>query len=307
MSDLASNVAAAMAATPAAPAAPTATAPVESAPVVEKAPEPTAVQKEKWKIKADGEEFEWDPSDIEATKRELSKARGANKRFEEAAKMRKQAETFFDMLKNPATLKQVLTDPKVGVDLRKFAEEFVWEQIQEEKLTPEQKRQREVERELQKYREAEAKQKAEAETAQAEALRKHYEADFESKILSALQTGGIPNTRGAVRRMAYYLQQAIANNIDIQPTDLVARVRQDLAEEHRDMYSAADPSSLISLLGEDLAKKLRAADVKRLKSTQPEQYRKQPSTETSKRQGEKTPKRKTMDQFREELQSKLGK
>ena len=285
-------------------------APKEEAPKAEKKVEAkeapkdlTPAEKKIWKLKANGKEVEFDASDEERIKQAVTKGLGADETFQTAAQYRKQAEQFFSMLKDPVTLKQVLTDPRVGVDLKKFAEEYVWEQMQEAQLTPEQKRQRDVDNELKKYRDAEANQKTEAEAAQAKALEAHYEADFEQRILTALKSGGVPNTKGAVRRMGYYLQQAIANNIDLQPADLVQQVRKDLQQEHQELYSTAPSETLLELLGEDLAKKLRQEDLKRLKTTQPEKHRKEntPSRKTS----SQSPKKLSGDEWREQLHRKM--
>ncbi len=125
------------------------------------------------------------------------------------------------------------------------------------------------------------------------------------QIIQALQQGGIPNTRGAVRRMAQYLQLAVSNNIEVTPADLVARVKQELIEEHKSMYGASDPASLLSILGEDLTKKLREADLKRLKSTQPEPRRKPASNAKPVNQPEKRRERMSADTLAARLTEKF--
>ena len=248
MADLHSAINAAMTAAAQPQPTPAAQPTPKAAPEPAKAkaqPAPTAAEKKIWKLKADGEEFEFDASNEEAIKQEIMKARGANKRFEEAAKarkeadaQRKEAEEAFAMLKDPAQLKKLLADPRISVDFKKLAEEFVWEQIQEQSLTPEQRKQKELERELAKYKEQEQETLTKKEAAEAAQLQAHYESDYEQRIISALESGGIPKTRGAVRRMAHYLELAVQNGVDVTAQDLVSRVRQDLLDEHREMYGA---------------------------------------------------------------------
>lgn len=234
----------------------------------------TAVEKKIWKLKADGEEFDFDATDEEAVKRAIQKAHGADKRFQSAAALKKQAETFFEMIKNPATLKQVLTDPRVGVDLKKFAEEYVWEQIQQQKReaewekNPELKAQWERDQKLKSYeqKEADAKAAAEADKANADAAR--FESDYSAKILQALKAGGMPQTPDAVSRMAEYLATAVENGYDLSADDLVAQVRADYRTDISALLGAVDGDQLLELLGEANAKKLRDADLKRLRSPQ---------------------------------------
>lgn len=234
----------------------------------------TAAERKIWKLKADGEEFEFDATDEEAIKREIMKARGADKRFESGAALKKQAETFFEMIKNPETLRRVLTDPRVGVDVKKFAEEIVWEQIQaqqreeEWKKSPEKKAQWEREQKLKEYEEREARETAEGNTRAEREAQQRFEASYETKITKALEVGGIPKTPAAVARMAEYLMKSVEHGIDLSPEDLVEQVRKDYMDDFAAVLGQADGDQLLRILGESNAEKLRKADLKRLKSPQ---------------------------------------
>lgn len=321
MADLNSAISAAMApAVPKAGDTPKASVEVkEASPVDPKAKEvPSTTQKAKepqkasetppeakrHKLKVDNEEIEVDEEEL---KRGYAHNKAASKRMEEAAAYRKQAEQAFAMLKDPAQLRKLLEDPRVGIDLRKFAEEYVWEHMQEEALTPEQKKQKAVERELEKYRTSEKERAEAAERTESDKLQQRYAEDYERTILQALDQGGIPKTRASVRRMAQYLQLAVANNLEVSPGDLVARVKQDLIDEHKSMYGEGDAASLLSILGEDLAKKIREADLKRLKSTQPVARQRAPGTAKPAKKPEGRRETISADKLREMLTEKLGK
>lgn len=228
----------------------------------------TPAEKKIWKLKADGEEFEFDASDDEVVKREIMKARGAQKKFESAAEMKKQAEQFLGMLKSPDSLRKVLEDPRIGIDLKKFAEEYVWEQIQESQLTPEQKVQRDRERKLAEYEARDAKEAEEKQTHAQREKQAQFESSYEAKITKALETGGIPKTHATVSRMADYLYKAVEHGLDLSPEDLVQQVRQDYLNDLGAVLGAADGDQLLALIGDANAEKLRKADLKRLKSPQ---------------------------------------
>jgi hypothetical protein len=260
----------------AAPATTTA-APAQAATTPEAAAPPkdmTAAEKKIWKLKADGQEFDFDASDEAAIKREIEKARGASKRFEEAATMRRQAEHFIHLLKTDP--EAILTNPNLGLDFKKIAEEYLWKQIQEEKMTPEERHQREVERRLKEYQEKEESAKKEAEEAEFKQLVSKYEADFEQKVLAALDSNKVPRSRKAVRRMGEYMRLAMAHNIEIKPEDLVNHVRQEMTNEDKEIWEGVGDESLLDLVGEKLAKRIRDIDLKRLKSTQGEQFKTPP-------------------------------
>lgn len=253
------------------------------------APKPDG-SKRKYKLKVDGQEFEEeiDLSDEEAIKRHLQMSKAAQKRMSEAAKARREAEQFIHTLKtNP---RKVLTDPNLGVDFRKLAEEYLAEQLEAEMLTPEQRRLREVEAKL---REREEQDKARAEEEQAkqlEQLRAQYAQDYDKTISEALQTEGLPKTPKTVKRMAELMYKNLDMGLELEPKQLVSIVREDYINEIKELFSSADGETLLKLLGDDVAKKIRKTDLARLKTkpletkrpsapAQPEPSQKRVSTE----------------------------
>lgn len=240
-------------------------------------PEPTpelplAAEKKVWKLKDGDEEFEFDASDEEAVKREIMKGRAANKRFEQGAAMRKEAEQAFAMLKDPKMLKQILADPRVGLDVKKFAEDLVWEDIQRQQREAEWAKDPAAKQRWEDDLELRNRRDADKTVQQTEAQRQHHadvaqhEQAYASKIQKALEAGGIPRTESAVARMADYLLRAAEHGIDLSPDELVQQVRQDYMQDVASLLGSVDGEQLMQFLGEDNAKKLRAADLKRLQN-----------------------------------------
>jgi hypothetical protein len=182
--------------------------------------------------------------------------------------MKREAEQFIHRLKNDP--RSVLTDPTLGVDFRKIAEEYVWEQIQEEQLSPEQKQARDMDRELKKYREQEEKAKVSEKEQKAQQLREHYSMDYDKRISQALSTSGLPKTEGTVKRMIEYMLHDVNNGFQRDASDYVEYVRQDYMRDIQELFGQTDGDTLMKFLGEDTMKKAREADLKRLKTTTPE-------------------------------------
>jgi hypothetical protein len=191
----------------------------------------------------------------------------AQSKLNEAAGAKKQAEEFFELLKsNP---KKALSDPKFGLDLRKFSEETLAEMLQEELLSPEQRKIKEYEAKLrevedQKKAEAEAKNKAEMEKLQAS-----YAKQFETSFSEALNSSGLPKTAKTVRRIAELMYQNLESGYDLEPKDLVPIVKQEYIDEIKELFGAADASSILALIGDDVGKKIRQADLNRVKNSAP--------------------------------------
>jgi len=237
-----------------------------------KAPSESKEQKEQEKmetalrkLKVRGKEIEVDDSKYHEY---AQKGAAATETWQEAARIKREAEAFINDLKtNPL---KVMKDPNLGVDFRKIAEEYLWEQIQEEQLSPEQKQRREMEREIQTYREKEQAAKQAEEQAKSKELHDHYASDYDKKITSALSVSGLPKTTGTVRRMTDYMLIDVRNGIERDPSEYVQFVREDYMNDLKELFSQTVGDTLLNFLGDGNAKKIRESDLKRVqKTTQP--------------------------------------
>jgi len=86
----------------------------------------------KYKVKLDGKEVEVDEDEL-INSYQLRKV--SDQRLQEGVKARRQAEAFLQMLK--ADPRKVLSDPRIGIDVKKMAEDIIYENLQQEMMTPE--------------------------------------------------------------------------------------------------------------------------------------------------------------------------
>lgn len=255
--------------------------------------------KRKYKYKADGQDWEEELDDNEVQKR-LSLSKGAYKRMEEAALTKKQAEQFVKMLQEDPI--KVLTNPAFGGQkkFREIAENFLARELEEQMLSPEEKKFRDMESRLKQYEESEKAEKQKAETAQIQKLQEHYQQDYEQKIIKGLQSQNLPKTPKTVRRMAELLAKSIEHGIDLPPEHLAELVKADYVKEMKEMFGSTEGDVLLQLLGDDVGNKIRKADLAKLRgtgSTPKPQYQEQ-STEPK-------PKLKASD-WEAELRKKFG-
>jgi hypothetical protein len=207
----------------------------------------------KYSVVIDGERHE-------VTEEELLKGyqtrKASDKRFMEASQKSKQAETFLSLIKNPATLKQVLSDPRIGIDVRKWAEDVLYEELQLESMDPKDKELMDYKEKLRKYEEQERKVKEEQETKDREELKTKYAQDYHKDIITALDGSGLPRSATTVKKMAYYMHQAAKKGFKLGAADVVDLVREDYTREIKDLYGSADAESLLALLGDDNVNKI---------------------------------------------------
>lgn len=209
--------------------------------------------------------------EIEAKRKEMD--RGANERFQQAAKMREEAaaaraeaQELVDGLSKDT--KAALR--KRGIDPVAFAEQTLAEALEEHSLTPEQK-------ELREYKAREAQRKAEddkrkeTETqAQDAAQVEHYANDLSSQFIAALKPLNLPadDLPEAVARMAQRYEALMDADA---PLDV-----QAIAEDVRDRLYAAPEHRFQSLSDEELlsqhpalVERVRKALLKQSQGTKP--------------------------------------
>lgn len=269
----------------------------------------TVAEKRKYKYKVDGKEFEEELSDDDV-RQHLSMSKAANKRFQEAATIKKQSEQLIRMLReNPEA---VLDNPQImgNKKFREIAEAYLVKQLDEQMLTPEQRQQRDMEQKLRQYEQAEKQRKAQVEAEHMQKLEAHYMQDIESKIISGLNTQGIPKTPRTVKLMAELMSKNLQYGLDLEPQQLAEMVKQDYLADIQELFGATEADALLNLLGDNVSNKIRQADLKKLKASQPQfqrtshnQSASSPNSSSSRQSEQKMSK----DEWREFMDKKFGK
>jgi hypothetical protein len=272
-----SDNAAAPAAAPAAPAAPTQESgangdkQVVSFEATPKKKPPTF-----HKFKVGEEEVALTQEDIE---RDYKKWKGADAKARETAEARKSVENFMKALAEDP--EKVLNDPKLPIDRKKLAEKWLVKQIESE-LTPSDPKDKELEALRAKLKEREdkdaevAKTKEEQEYAQAKEQRKAVIGETLSKAMEATALAKHPESASAVlREMAMYMRAARERGEEVTPDELVQHIHNQRFQQFYTLANQFEGEELIEFLGEEVVKRLRRADLDRLrKSRDPGQQHK---------------------------------
>lgn len=213
------------------------------------------------KVKVDNEELELDESEVING---YQRAKAANKRFEEAAKLKKQSEAFLEQLqKDPFKL---LADPRLGVNAREAAEKYILEQLESEMLSPEEVAARKEKAELEQYRKDKDSEKKRQQEEKANQVKQKYVEDYTKQFQGALEKVSIPKTPETIKRMAQYLQASIKNGYETPISEIAEMVREDYLNEQKSLISNLNGQDLIKYFGEDVAKKIRQTDLGRLQN-----------------------------------------
>jgi hypothetical protein len=180
-------------------------------------------QKFKFKFQVDGKdvEEEYDEATLRST---LQKAKGADKRFQEAAETKQQVARMLEMLKSPQGLKKLLQHPNLyGAKARQVMEELLWEDVQREQMDPKERERLDMSEKLRKYEEDE---KTRSEQARKEAVRVAEEAVRAADRQGhhdAIKEAGQQVTPYFFKRVAHYMLSAMQQGKQVTPKDVMCR------------------------------------------------------------------------------------
>lgn len=232
---------------------------------------PKEVQKlmKSYEFKANGKtrKVEIDLNDDESVRKWLEKGVGAEEKWQEASGYRKQAEQLVEMLqKNP---RAILKNPALGIDVRKLAEELLDEQLEDAKLTPEQKELRDLKASIAEREKKESEYKKQQDEQKQAQMIKEQQEKIESDMMSALDASSLGASPYTVRRTADIMSALIEQgyeDVDIKKVMPFVEhmIKQELSGhigKHR------DPAKLENLVGKDILKEYRKSKIAPVKKT----------------------------------------
>jgi hypothetical protein len=207
----------------------------------------------------------------EFMKNELQKSKAFNSKAAKAAEAEKRAaQAQNDMIElinyiktNP---KAVLADPNIGVDLRKFAEDIIAEHIEQAAKSPEQLRQEELEKENRLLKEAIEQEKAEKEAQEMARLETEVATKVQNDILSALKTGGLPESPKAISMVAQALKLANKYRVPVSAEEIIPVVKKQIFEEMKAAKAMLSEDDLEAMMGEETLKNMYKRYVSKAKA-----------------------------------------
>ena len=196
-----------------------------------------------------------------------SKVSGSDKRFEEAASVRKQQQAFLDQLKSDPMA--VLSDSRIDIDRKALAEKWLMDELERESQDPRDARLKEYETkeaEAAKQEEQRVVQEKQAEFQRQIDQKKTEVADVIHKAMENTKLSKNPQIASQVlREMAMYMRSAKQQGVDLTPDELVQHVESSRYTGYHTLANSLEGEELIDFLGKDVIKKIRSADLKRLR------------------------------------------
>lgn len=169
---------------------------------------------------------------------------------------------------------KALSDPRLGIDLRDFAEKYLspiyQREIEDETLSPEGKELRDLkEAKAREVKEAEKKRLEEEKRLNAEIEEEYKQKEIEyfgNVLVPELLKSGLPRTPDMLARVADMRNRTLDKGINVPPPVLIQKVKDSYMSEVRSVLESLEESALLDLLGDKGAAKFRKADVARFKN-----------------------------------------
>ena len=217
-----------------------------------------------FKAKVNGKEVEL-PED-EVIQSGLTAAqirRAANEQFQQAQRARQEVEAFRQGLQQQGA--RFLMQQMGPEAFKRMVIEAATEEMKREQMDPAQRALLEERQRREQLEEQVRQSQAQQQQAREEQAAAQYRQQYDKEFGDALTSLNLPKTTETVRRMATLMRSYLQRQIELTPAQAAQMVREDLASESAGTLGQMEGARLIEFLGADVMKKIRAADIARVK------------------------------------------
>lgn len=252
---------------------------VSGQPVV--AAKPAEIKKEiarikKLRLKVDGKDIDEDlpfdlPDDPKAREymtRQLQLAKMGQNRAQQYSALEKEVVGFLNQLKTDP--RKALSNPNIGLDLKKLAAEIIEEEISNSQKSPEQIRAEALEKQLQQLKEEREQEKQSAEERERERLTQQAYEQYDNQISAALDKGDLPKSPYLVKKISDYLLSGLEKGIDVTVDDVMPLVKKEMVDDMQQLISSLPDEAVEQFIGKDLLNRLRKKNLAKAKAAPPQ-------------------------------------
>lgn len=241
------------------------------------------------------------PAEVEKL---VSLGLASNDKFQEAAKLRKEAEDILAAAKTKKSATEALK--KAGFDSKEIKEILEKELAgfyEEEALSPEEKQRRAEMEELKRYKEEEARKKEEESKSVREKEVAAEMEQLENELLGALGKSSLPRTPILAKWAVQYMSAYDAQGVSLSADQAVKLVEKEFPQLVQSVLSTMDVQGLKQFLGKSLVKQLLDDSVKAVKQAEAPFTKegKQTSREASQSSSNKPKQKMVMSDYFEKL------
>jgi hypothetical protein len=185
----------------------------------------------------------------------------------EKATLEKEVQAFIDLLKSDP--KAILSDPNLGLDLKKFAASIIEEDIANSQKSPEQLEKEKAQAELKALKEEREREREEQKQKEFTAIQEREFERYENLMMQTLEKSDMPNSPYVVKKMAEYMLAGFTRKdargnpdpINLTPEDVLPLVREEVLSDLKAMFKIWPEETIEKLLGKEIITKIRKKSV----------------------------------------------
>lgn len=217
-----------------------------------------------------------------------------DKKLEEAAEARKAVAMMYEKLKNN-TWEAIR---EMGKDPEQMATDLLYEKIQKEKMSPEEREAMELRKKVKEYEEKENSLKKIQEEERQNAIIEQNIQQIDMEIAEAIEKSTISRTNLNIKNIARYMAEGLERGIPISAKEAVKLIEEDEREAISQKF-AGDGETLFNTIGEEAFKKMNKYYLNKIGANNSGNTSKFEANTTEK--SKKAPNKKTWDQLLKEI------
>lgn len=256
----------------------------------------------KLRVKVDGNEEE---VDLDTLTRDYQKFKSADKRFQEAAALRKEFGPLAEKLKagDLDSLVQMVGEDKA----RAWAEKYLLNWLEYQELPEPEKKARKLEAELNAEREARKREHEEQNKALYEQAQQQAYQEIDQEISDALKAIGKKPTPRMIARIAETMLASLADESKprIDGKSAVSHTLSEFIQDFAEYLQGADPEELRKMLPKKTLDAFRKAELDEAMSQVPQRNRQKSESDDAPKRNQK-PRNMTTDEWFKHMERRLG-
>jgi len=220
----------------------------------------------------------------------LQMSKQGNVKAQEYNQLESEVRSFIDELrKNP---RKVLSDPSLGMDVKKLAAEIIEEEIANSQKTPEQLEKEKLEAELKAMKEEREKEKEESKKREFERIQQESFERYDMMITQALDKSDLPKSPYVVKKMADYMLMGLQQGIDVTAEDVLPLIRDEIQGDLKEMFAVMPEEVIEAIIGKDVFTRVRKKNIAAAKAAKAPPTAQQAKVDTGVKTADEKPKQK---------------
>lgn len=205
-----------------------------------------------------------DAKSIDYMTRQIQMSKLSQAKAQEYSDLEKEVKSFVEELKKDP--RKVLSDPNIGIDVKKLAAQVIEEEINNSQKSPEQLEREKLQAELQAIKDEREREKESNKQSEFKRLQQQEFERYDMLFTQAIEKSDLPKSPYIVKKMSDYMLLGLQQGLDVTPDDVLPLVREEMQNDLNAMFAVMPEEVIEKIIGKDIINKIRKKSVAKQKS-----------------------------------------